>query len=360
MRVLGQVVGAALGLLVVSGCGSTDGDNPGAGNPQTGGNPAAGGTDATGGAITGSGGLAGSDPNSNEPGGSNAGGTGGFAGTGTAGSHSAGANAGGTHAGGSSSAGNGGLAGAGGGAAKHHLSIKFDYRFDTLAFFTPERRVALEAAGAVWSNLIHDDFAPVPKGTGIRVKNPENRDEDVWVNSIEEDIDDLLVFVGTSEAIPGLGRGGPSGNTQTSDATLAAALAARRDGADFQPWAGSISFKASSNFYFDQTPATSNDIPFEAFDFTTTAAHELGHVLGFGTAKAFTNLTSGTTFIGPTAQAVYGGPVPLVSDASHFQDHLQSDGGDTLMDPGISNSLRVVPTHLDRAVLIDLGYEIDN
>lgn len=350
MRVVNHVVGAAIGLLIVSGCSSNDSGPSGAAGAETGGdNASTAGSSAAGNAGT-TAGTAGSS-----------GGNPGNGGTGGEPSSAGHGGVGGANAAGASNAGSGGLSGSAGGASTHRFSIKFDYRFDTAGFFTSDKRVALEAAGAVWSNLIHNDFPTLPKGTGIRLKNPENRDEDVWVNSIEEDIDDLIVFVGTSDAIPGLGRGGPSGTTQTDDTALAAALVIRRDGPKFEPWAGSISFKPSSNFFFDQTPATADDIPVEAFDFTTTAAHELGHVLGFNNGtKAFTDLTSGSAFIGPTAQALYGGPVPLMSDLGHFQDHLQSDGGDVLMDPGISNGIRVLPSHLDRAVFIDIGYQIAN
>ena len=343
MRVLGQVAGAALGLLVIA-CSSSDGNEQnggGAGGQED--NSVAGST-AEGGATSGGMGGLGGQP-------SGGGGSGDVGG-----SHSGGASAGT-----SSTAGSSGASGSGGSSANHHFSIRFDYRFDTANFFTAERRASLEAAGALWSNIIHDDFPALPKGTGIRLKNPENRDEDVWVNRIEADVDDLIVFVGTSEAIPGLGRGGPSGTTQTDDQTLAAALAARRDGVVFEPWAGSISFKASSNFFFDQTPATADDIPLSASDFITTAAHELGHVLGFSSGcTAFLNFTADTTFIGPTAQAVYGAPVPLVTDLGHFLDHVQSDGAETLMDPGIPSGTRIIPTRLDRAVFTDIGYQISD
>jgi hypothetical protein len=361
MRVLSRVVGAALGLLVVNGCSSPDPSDPaGAESAGTGGETA-----ATAGSHAGNGGSGSGGSDSGGLGGGNfagssglSAGSGGLSGGSSAasGGSSAGSSAASGGLSGASTAGSGGGSGSGGGPS-HRLSIRFDYRFDTVGFFTAERRVTLEAAGAVWSNLIRDDFDPVPKGTAIRVRNPENRDEYLSVN-LEQDIDDLLVFVGTSEAIPGLGRGGSSVGTETTNVTLGAALAARSGGADFEPWAGSISFKASSNFFFDQTPGTSDDVPFEMFDFISIASHELGHVLGFGASTAFTNLTSGTTFIGPAAQAKYGGPVPLVTDLGHFQDHLPSDGMDTLMDPGIPNGSRLVPTQLDRAVFADIGYEI--
>lgn len=346
MRVLGQMVGTALGLLVVNGCSSADGGGPGTGG-EMGGDTSVAGSSAGSGASAG--GSGGSNPGSGGLAGNSPGGIGGLAG-----SNPAGAGAGGRDA-----AGSGGISNAGGGTSTHHFSIKFDYRFDTVGFFTADRRVALEAAGALWANLIKDDFPTLPKGTAVRLKNPENRDEDVWVNSIEEDVDDLIVFVGTSEAIPGLGRGGPSGATKTDDPALATALAARRDGTVFEPWAGSISFKASSNFFFDQTPATADDIPAPASDFITVAAHELGHVLGFSSGcAALLALTSDTTFIGPTAQAIYGGPVPLATDLGHFQEGLKTDGGETLMDPGMATGTRITPTRLDRAVFIDIGYDI--
>ena len=332
-RNVALLVGPVLSLLVVA-CSSADSiDEPGGGAGD--GSPGVGGSA---GSVVSTGGSSGSSGH-----GGSAGGNGGSAMGGN---------------GGSAMGGSGGLPVNDAGNSRR-FNIRFDYRFDKVGFFTaPERRAALEAAGAVWSRVIRDDFAPVPKGTGIRLKNPENRDEYIWVDSIEEDIDDLLVFVGTSEAIPGLGRGGPSGAVETSDPKLDAALAARRDGSDFQPWARSISFKASSNFFFDPTPATSDDIPLAAFDFITIAAHELGHVLGFSSCAAFTAFVSGTSFVGPAAEAAFGGPARFMPDVAHFASHTQSDGVDTLMDPGQTNGTRSVPTKLDLAVFTDLGYDM--
>ena len=83
-------------------------------------------------------------------------------------------------------------------------------------------------------------------------------------------------------------------------------------------------------------------------------------MLGFSSGcAAHLALTSSGTFIGPTAQAVYGGPVPLVTDLGHFQEGLKSDGSETLMDPAMATGTRVSPTRLDRAVFIDIGYDID-
>jgi hypothetical protein len=257
-----------------------------------------------------------------------------------------------------------GAAGQGGGTepsapGERQFSIRFDYRFDTAGFFdVPERRAALEAAGAAWSRLLRDDFRSVPAGTAIRLRNPENRDEYVWVESLEEEIDDLLVFVGSSDAIPGLGRGGTAQLAESADLEVQADLDARIGGADFEPWAGSISFNPTSDFFYDPTPETADDIPPEQYDFITNALHELGHVLGFGTGiVAFDALVDGTSFIGPAAQELYGGPVPLLEDSGHFADGILFDGLEPLMDPGQFNGVRVEPTALDLAAFEDLGYE---
>ncbi len=247
------------------------------------------------------------------------------------------------------------------GSEGRSFSIRFDYRFDTAGFFDPpERRAALEAAGAIWSRYIEDDFSTVPAGTALRLRNPENRDEYVWVDGIEEDIDDLLVFVGSSAAIPGLGRGGASTGVETSDSTLLAELSARVSGTDYEPWAGSISFNPTYDFFFDPTPETGDDVPFEQYDFISNALHELGHVLGFmASHPAFESSLEGGFFVGPVAQDAYGGPVPLTEGLGHFPNGTTLDDGvEALMDEAQANGTRVLPTRLDLAVLADIGYEI--
>jgi hypothetical protein len=237
------------------------------------------------------------------------------------------------------------------------FSIKFDYRFDTLGFFkAPERKAALEAAAAQWSAIIGNDFLPVPAGTKLRLNNPENRDEDVYVDSLEEDIDDVLIFVGTSEAIPGYGRGGPSTIAESTDSTLTKEFANRQNGKFFQPWAGSISFKGSVNYFFDPTPETGNDVPAAEYDFISLATHEIGHVLGFTASPAFSDLEVGTTFTGKSAVVAYGAPVPLMPDLGHLLDGTQSDGVEALMTPKLINGIRQKPTTLDIAALVDIGY----
>jgi hypothetical protein len=131
--------------------------------------------------------------------------------------------------------------------APHVFSIRFDYRFDTIGYFDPavhpERRAALEVAAATWSALLAEDFLEVPSDTRLRLNNPENRDEERWLEGVEQDIDDVLVFVGTSEQIEGYGRGGPASVAESTDSTLNQSFVNRVSGKKFEPWAGSISFE---------------------------------------------------------------------------------------------------------------------
>src|SRR5262249_43474569 len=58
---------------------------------------------------------------------------------------------------------------------------------------------------------------------------------------------------------------------------------------------------------------TSGTPPAGQLDFLSLAEHELGHVLGIGGSSGWQAdvVASNDTFIGPHAEASYGGPVPL-------------------------------------------------
>lgn len=252
-----------------------------------------------------------------------------------------------------------GSGGAGGSErASHRFSIEFDYRFDRLGYFDDDaRRQALEAAALRWSSAVANDFPTVPAGTRICVNDPENRDEQACVDELEHDIDDVLVFVGTSEKITGFGRSGPAASAQSADAELVDSLRERWTGKAFAPWAGSITIKGSTAFFFDSSPTTASDIPADEVDFISVVTHELGHVLGFATAPAFMSHVSHAEFDGRNAEAEYGGPVPLEPDSNHLADGTESGGEEAIMTPRLPPGLRQSITPLDRAVMVDLGYD---
>ena len=238
------------------------------------------------------------------------------------------------------------------------FKIQIDYRYDRSGFFAdPVRKKALEGACRIWGRLLSDSFANVPKGTFIRVRDPEKPTEPALSLTIDYEIDDLLVFVGSADLPAGVtGIAAPTaGLSGVTDATLQASLQQRFDGAPFQPWTAWISFDRGTPFHFDPDPELGATVPAGSIDFTSVALHELGHALGFGTADAFKAKIDGTTFTGTKTLALFGGPLPLTSDLGHVPNTTLSDGQRLLMDESDAPGTRYLPTPLDKAVFEDLG-----
>ncbi len=95
------------------------------------------------------------------------------------------------------------------------------------------------------------------------------------------------------------------------------------------------------------------------------AEHEIGHVLGFGTAPSWTNLVSGSLFTGAASRAQYGANVPTDasgSSAAHWANNTIDRGTAGLphasMDPVLTDGTRATFTPLDFAGLQDLGWQV--
>lgn len=244
----------------------------------------------------------------------------------------------------------------------HHISISFDYRFDDAGFFSTERRLVLEAAAQHWGNLLADDFPAIPLGTDVRTRDPEAPTAAAMSFPSDVAIDDVLIFAGCS-AIDGPGgtlavSNNSAAINSVTDASLRELLRARYEGGDFQPWTGWVSFDCGEDWFFDPTPAMDTDLPGNRPDFLSTANHELGHVLGFGTAMTYFAKVSNATFIGTRAMASYGGAVPLIANSTHFASGLSSDGREPLLDPSRPGGVRSTATPLDVAAMADLGYDL--
>ena len=234
------------------------------------------------------------------------------------------------------------------------MQIAFDYRFDTDGFFNdPERRAALEAAGNIWENLLQDDFAPVPAGIEFTIVNPETQQEETIV--LEQEIDDLLIFVASS-SLQGqaLAEGGPGGTDALGD-VFARRISSNYRGTgpvtNFEPWAGTITFGSNVDWDFsleDPDPSLT--------DFISLALHEIAHVLGIGTSGIFDELVAGGLFQGFNALGVNEGEaIPLAEDLGHVEDGFRDNT--ILLDPTY-NGGRNLPTEVDLALLADIGYEI--
>lgn len=241
--------------------------------------------------------------------------------------------------------------------------IALDYRFDEAGFFdAPERRATLEAAAAAWGRIFANDYPAIPAGTQVRTRNPETPYEGGMGFAVDAEIDDLLIFVGCSRQDGDGGQTAVSNHTAAieavADPVFREELRARYRGSVFQPWTGWISFDCDESWYFDPDLSTDADIPGTDSDFYTVAMHEMGHVLGFGTADAFMELREEAPmrFTGPVSVTEHGGDVPLSSSGAHLESGLLSDGQATLMDPSRAGGTRAPPTPLDIAVLVDLGH----
>jgi Ca2+-binding RTX toxin-like protein len=245
------------------------------------------------------------------------------------------------------------------------MKIKFDYRFDTKGFFNnSQKKSALEKAGAIWSSLLKDDFATIPVGVEFTVTNPTTRNGTSEKIVLKQEIDDLLIFVGTNNfgnQSNQLTTSGILGEAQVDGLDLQGDIFQRRisnnfrgQGAvtNFEPWAGIITFNHTIDWDFSLNNPNSQKI-----DFISVALHEIGHVLGFGTSAIFKQIGADGKFDGVNALAVnQGKPILLEPDLAHVQEGFNQNT--VLLDP-LNNPGRNLPTSIDLALLADIGYQID-
>lgn len=236
------------------------------------------------------------------------------------------------------------------------VRIRIDYRFDATGFFAdPARRTALEAAADAWEAVIADDFDPVPAGVAFTIDNPSDRTLRERI-TLADPLEDVLVFVGAADLPPDMpGLGAPDGMDAAGD-ILAARVSPDFRGTgpvtDFEPWAGSITFDSTADWSFDPDSPVAGRL-----DFVSAAVHEIGHVLGLGTAEIFRQTGAGGAFSGANALAANGGqPVPLTPDLAHVAEGVADDS--VAMGAVLAPGERRLPGAIDRAMLADIGYEV--
>lgn len=256
------------------------------------------------------------------------------------------------------------------------ININFDYTYDTLGFFTTQAKNVLNSAGAFFEALLTDDLTAITSSGSNSFDADFNRPDTgagTTINSFSVVADTLTVFAG-GRSLGGstLGIGGPGGfgvsgtsafvtNAVTRGETPTTSGVQGTTATDFAPWGGSITFDTGgTSWYFD--PDTSTTEPFAGNDFFSVALHELGHLLGFGTADSWANLVSGSDFTGAASTGVFGGNVPLETDTVHWENGttglVNGVSQEAAMDPSILVGSRKEFTDLDLAAMTDVGWEV--
>ncbi|KAF0095237.1 MAG: peptidase M10A and M12B matrixin and adamalysin [Puniceicoccaceae bacterium 5H] len=259
------------------------------------------------------------------------------------------------------------------------ITFTFDYSYDSNDFFSGAnvgRRAYLEQAGSLFESLLTDNFSAISPGGSLtytqQFSNP-GTGEVQSATDVPVAQDEIIVYAGGRDLGGStLGRGGPGGWNASGNSSFFSdirrgqgdTIGATAD--DFGVWGGSISFDSDSSWYFDDDISTVESFAGQ-YDFYSVAIHELGHLLGMGTADSWDNLIDGGNFFtGAKSMEVYGGPVPLQSSGGHFSSGVESEtiaeaatAQEAAMDPDIASNVRKYFTLLDVAALDDLGWDID-
>ena len=254
-------------------------------------------------------------------------------------------------------------------AASARVDIVFDYQYDSSGFFTgpnSARQNLLESAASVYENRFEDNLTAITSSGSnqfnARFFEPDNGN-DISIPNFSVAAEKVVVFVGAYDLGNTLAEGGTGGTSSSgSDGFVNNALSRGQAGAlspvptDVGPWGGSVSFNSNTNWYFDNDTRT--DEAFSGkYDFYSVAIHELAHVLGFGAAPSFENLTSGGVFTGSTVHDLLGYD-PAVTADGHWARGLTYHGQEVAMGPDIAAGVRQHFTELDYAAMKDIGWQV--
>lgn len=260
------------------------------------------------------------------------------------------------------------------------IEIRIDYTYDTGNFFdTQAKKDAMEAVANFYGKMITDKL--------LRI-DPAEFSQASWdaafphpttgaIQTVSELVvpeDVIIVYVGARELGGTVaGRGGPGGyggggfsswfERIEGRGSAAAAAEPPSSRTDFALWGGAISFDTPRTWNFSLTGNGTGT------EFVTVALHEMGHVLGIGTADSWNNQLSGGTFTGSAAALSFGGAP--TADSGHFTGTLTSrmfgsfgaTHGTTrpvLMLPSFTDtgSNFDVATDLDLSALADIGWKL--
>ncbi|MBI3867025.1 MAG: PEP-CTERM sorting domain-containing protein [Verrucomicrobia bacterium] len=259
-----------------------------------------------------------------------------------------------------------------------NISIQLDYSYDIGGFFTAPRRTLMSSVASLFESRLQDTLSSITPGGGdhwtVQFYNPSDGsltsviDPTINLNTVKLYLGARVMGGGTLgvggyggvasasgsgsfiNAISGRGQSGVTGDSATAT--------------DFAPWGGSIAFNSSASWYDTADPTVTDSFPGQS-DFYSVALHEVGHLMGIGTADSWLHAVNGShQFTGANAVARYGANVPLESDDGHFAEGTMStvDGTVTAqeaaMDPTLTLGTRKHLTSLDVAALKDIGWTV--
>jgi hypothetical protein len=265
------------------------------------------------------------------------------------------------------------------------LTIEIDYSYDSSNFFdTLEKRNAIEAVARFYGERLQDNLLRIDPADfsqaswRARLTDPATGGTVEIMNPVIPE-DHIIVYVGarnlggSTKGTAGPGGFAASGFSEWFErirgrGSSGAAIEDSSLQTDFSLWGGSIAFDIDSTWNFSlegNAPGT---------EFLKIALHEMGHVLGLGTAATWDNQIFNGTFTGAAAINSYGSPPP--ADFSHFQnpslstDLLSPQYGSFDTQHGTPSPVVMLPssldsgsnfevlTDLDLAALVDIGWEV--
>lgn len=259
------------------------------------------------------------------------------------------------------------------------IEIEFDYTYDTRGFFTDintgqpivERRARLEQAASFYSGF-SDQLSLIAPQAGdswsVQMTHPSLQGS-VTVNNANIASNTIRIYVGGADSAPSvLGFANTGYNlTATGSSSFVDAVNTRgqlntvgSNASDYGVWGGMIWFNSAQNWYLGSNQQGQNS---NQPDFLTTATHEIGHILGFGTADSWhAQVNANGQFTGANSVAVNGGAVAVDQYAAHWAEGTMSTyngvAQETMMDPSTPFGQRQLPTVLDYAGFADIGWQV--
>jgi hypothetical protein len=252
--------------------------------------------------------------------------------------------------------------------------IQLDYSHDSSGFFAqnPAAQMVLQEAAVILGSRINDSLSaitpdPAAGNSWTATFLDPSGGSSLSVANLTIPANTILVYAGGFTQGGGfIGFGGPGGYSVQGSSAWINEVETRGANRAIGIWGGAVRFSTTANWSFAGTGGATSS---SQYDFLSVAEHELGHVLGIGGSSGWQAdvVASNDTFIGPHAEASYGGPVPL-NTAGQNGETADTHWGSSVTSLGLVPELSVNPyfpgqrrefTPLDWAGLQDIGWHPD-